>query len=88
MRANEILSLALGSAALLAAAAAGATAQPGALRSQSNQTQRAIAEELRSATKPLRDKAARGQSATGEEAAPRAQSGTPVPPPTAPQPGK
>ena len=87
MRANEILSLALGSAALLAAAAVGAAAQP-ALRSQSNQTQRAIAEELRSATKPLRDKAAHGQSATGEEAAPRAQSGTPVPPPTAPQPAK
>jgi hypothetical protein len=88
MRANEILSLALGSAVLLAAAAAGAAAQPGALRSQTDQTQRAIAEELRSATKPLRDKAARGQSATGEEPTPQAQSGTPAPPPTVPRPAK
>jgi hypothetical protein len=88
MRANEILSLALGSAALLVAAAAGAVAQPGALRSQTDQTQRAIAEELRSATKPLRDKAARGQPATGEEAARQTNSGAPVPPPPAPQPAK
>ena len=88
MRANEIFTLALGSAVLLVAAAASAAAQPGALRSQTDQTQRAIAEELRSATKPLRDKAAREQPGTGEEVAPRARSGAPLPPPTAPPPTK
>jgi hypothetical protein len=70
MRLDRTFAMVLSLATLLSAAAVSAAPQAAALRSQTDQTQRAIAEELRNSSKPLREKAAREQRPASEQSAP------------------